>query len=201
MDDPGHEGTEAGKVWGKLEIASGEGETSASFSGTINKEGGFDPYDDLPMKATLVSEGDKIHEISSNKVTATVYPRTTNSIAPDLATAVSWYGDFTGTSTYSAASYSLSQNTAFITITATFESESLITTSGKSVNVSFETSPNAISNDRSAAIITTMSGGKAIATGVTGVPGGSIVLDYDNLTVSWDTDGVPGDDVYKHFLK
>ena len=191
LNDPDHDGEEAGKVWGKLPIDPADvGKTSASFSGPIYKEGGFDPYDDLPMKATLVSEGDKIHEISSNKVTATVYPQTTNSIAPDLATAVSWYGDFTGTSTYSAASYSLSQNSAFITITVTFDEASGIATTAKDVTLSFKTNPNATSNDRTATISKLAENN--YVTGVLAVPGGSPVLDYDNLSVSWDG-------IYKYF--
>ena len=118
LNDPDHDGEEAGKVWGKLPIDPEDvGKTSASFSGTIKKAVGFTPYDELPMKATLVSAADKIHVRDlpdDEKVTSTVYPTGSNSIAPDLATAVSWYGDFTGTSTYGAANYALSQGSAFI---------------------------------------------------------------------------------------
>ena len=107
------DGGDAGKVWGRLDIDPGDvGTTSATFSGDIYKEPGFTPYDDLPMKATLVSAGDEIHATSDNKVTATVYP--TDAVAPDLATAVSLYSDFTATSTYGEKNYSLSQGSTFV---------------------------------------------------------------------------------------
>ena len=107
------DGVDAGKVWGRLDIDPGDvGTTSATFSGDIYKEPGFTPYDDLPMKATLVSAGDEIHATSDNKVTATVYP--TDAVAPDLATAVSLYSDFTATSTYGEKNYSLSQGSTFV---------------------------------------------------------------------------------------
>lgn len=110
-------------IKGVLDIQSGTGTASATFSGDLTYSGEGSPAADLALTATLVSaqQADGT-EVTINATTGAVtvnYP--TTAYCADVATAVQKYSNLTGTSTYSAKSFSLAQQTAFLNFEITFE--------------------------------------------------------------------------------
>ena len=110
-------------IKGVLDIQIGTGTTSATFSGDLTYSGEGSPAADLALTATLVSaqQADGT-EVTINATTGAVtvnYP--TTAYCADVATAVQKYSNLTGTSTYSAKSFSLAQQTAFLNFEITFE--------------------------------------------------------------------------------
>lgn len=109
-------------IKGVLDIQSGATTTSATFSGDLTYTGDA-PAADLELTATLVSaQQTDGSEITVNATTGAVtvnYP--TTAYCADVATAVQKYSNLTGTSTYSAKSFSLAQQTAFLNFEITFE--------------------------------------------------------------------------------
>lgn len=98
--------------------SSDEGKSSgATFEGSIEYTGDA-PAADLTIKATLVGSSNVGVQITDGKVTGMTYP--INAYCADVATAVQKYSNLTGTSTYSAKSFTLSQNTAFLNFEITF---------------------------------------------------------------------------------
>lgn len=95
-------------ILGILDITSGVGETSATFSGTLYYRGGGTPPDDLSLTAKLVSQ---------NQVNK--YPE--DEYLESVVKAVPLYSVLTGTSTYGAKSFTLTQQTAFLNFVITFE--------------------------------------------------------------------------------
>ena len=83
-------------------VTGGEGLSSAYFSGILTYTGSGDPDPDLELTATLRSAGQPWPVDYSSAV------------APTLAEAVRDYSVMTGTSTYGAMNFSLSQKSAFI---------------------------------------------------------------------------------------
>ncbi len=110
-------------IKGVLEIQTGTGAASATFSGDLTYSGLGTPASDLSLTATLVSaqQADG-SEVTINATTGAVtvnYP--TTSYCADVATAVQKYSNLTGTSTYGSKSFSLTQQTAFLNFVITFE--------------------------------------------------------------------------------
>lgn len=110
-------------IKGTLNIQTGTGTTSATFSGDLTYSGEGSPAADLALTATLVSaqQADGT-EVTINATTGAVtvnYP--TTAYCADVATAVQKYSNLTGTSTYSAKTFSLAQQTAFLNFEITFE--------------------------------------------------------------------------------
>lgn len=103
---------------GALTLKAGdEGKTSgATFEGSLTYTGA-DPADDLALKATLVGSNNVGIGITDGKVTGITYP--TTAFCSDVNDAVEKYSLLTGTSTYAARSFSLSQGTAFLNFTLT----------------------------------------------------------------------------------
>ena len=101
---------------GALTLKAGdEGKTSgATFEGSLTYTGA-DPADDLEIKATLVGASNAGIGITDGKVTGITYPA--DSYCSDVNDAVEKYSYLTGTSTYAARSFSLSQGTAFLNFT------------------------------------------------------------------------------------
>ncbi|MBQ6379471.1 MAG: hypothetical protein IJJ56_11860 [Prevotella sp.] len=105
-------------IKGALTLKSGdEGKTSgAIFEGSLTYTGDA-PADDLTLKATLVGSNNAGIAISEGKVTGINYP--TTAFCSDVNDAVEKYSLLTGTSTYAARSFSLTQGTAFLNFSLT----------------------------------------------------------------------------------
>lgn len=103
---------------GALTLKDGDaGKASgATFEGTLTYTGA-DPADDLTLKATLVGSSNAGIGITDGKVTGITYP--TTAFCSDVNDAVGKYSLLTGTSTYAARSFSLSQGTAFLNFAVT----------------------------------------------------------------------------------
>ena len=99
-----------------------EGKASgATFTGTLEYTGA-DPSDDLGVKATLVGTANLGFTISSDGKAIEgdiVYPST--SFCSTVNDAVEKYSNLTGTSTYGARSFSLTQGTAFLNFSLTMK--------------------------------------------------------------------------------
>ena len=90
------------QISGTLTLTSGSGETSATFTGMLEYTGEGTPDPELSLTATLQSEGQ-------------TFPIDYYSaIAPTLADAVHNFSSIKGTGTFAAKSFSLSQESAFI---------------------------------------------------------------------------------------
>lgn len=98
---------------GALTLKAGDaGKTSgATFEGSLTYTGDA-PADDLTLKATLVGSSNAGIGITDGKVTGITYP--TDAFCSSVNDAVEKYSLLTGTSTYAARSFSLSQSTAFL---------------------------------------------------------------------------------------
>lgn len=109
-------------IKGVLDIQTGATTTSATFSGDLTYTGDA-PAADLELTATLVSaqqtDGSEVTINSTTNAVTVNYP--TTAYCADVATAVQKYSNLTGTSTYSAKSFSLAQQTAFLNFEITFE--------------------------------------------------------------------------------
>lgn len=108
-------------IYGVLENQSGGNTSSVTFSGNLYYEGSGDPAENLELTATLVSaQQENTSKISVNNGAVTVnYPNAT--YCSSVNEAVQEYSNLTGTSTYGAKSFSLSQQTAFLNFEITFE--------------------------------------------------------------------------------
>lgn len=104
---------------GTLTLKAGdEGKSSgATFEGSITYTGDA-PEGTTEIKATLVGSSNVGVQITDGKVTGVSYP--SNAYCDDVAETVQKYSNLTGTSTYSAKSFTLSQNTAFLNFEITF---------------------------------------------------------------------------------
>ena len=98
-------------ISGVLDMTSGVGETSATFSGNLTYTGAGDPADNLSLTATLVS--------AQQSGTELTYP--TDAYCATVNEAVQKYSKLTGTSTYGSQSFQLSQGTAFLNFKITFD--------------------------------------------------------------------------------
>lgn len=103
-------------IKGVLNIQTGTGTASATFSGDLTYSGSGTPASDLSLTATLVSaQQTDGSEVTINATTGAVtvnYP--SSAYCSSVNDAVQKYSNLTGTSTYSAKSFSLTQQTAFL---------------------------------------------------------------------------------------
>ena len=99
-------------IKGALTLKAGdESKTSgATFEGSLTYTGA-DPADDLVLKAMLVGSSNAGISITDGKVTGITFP--SDAFCTSVNDAVEKYSHLTGTSTYAARSFSLSQQTAF----------------------------------------------------------------------------------------
>ena len=110
-------------IQGVLDITDGVGSSSnATFSGELTYSGEGSPADDLALTATLVSAQQTVGtEVSVNDAGAVTVNYPTTAYCADVATAVQKYSNLTGTSTYGAKTFTLTQQTAFLNFVITFE--------------------------------------------------------------------------------
>jgi hypothetical protein len=108
-------------ISGVLSIQTGTGTASATFSGDLTYTGAA-PTASTSLTATLVSaqqtDGAEVTINPTTKAVTVNYP--TTAYCADVATAVQKYSRLTGTSTYGAKSFSLTQQTAFLNFEITF---------------------------------------------------------------------------------
>lgn len=108
-------------VKGVLDITGGTGTTSATFSGDLTVSGGGTVDPNLSLTATLVSAQQTVGtEVSVSESGAVTVNYPTTAYCTDVATAVQQYSWLTGSSTYGAKSFTLSQQTAFLNFVISF---------------------------------------------------------------------------------
>lgn len=133
-------------ISGVMDIQTGAGTASATFSGSLTYTGGGTPASDLTLNATLVSaqqtDGVEV-TIAANKTVTVNYG---TALCADVNTAVQKYSLLTGTSTYGSKSFSLTQQTAFLNFAITLNDG---TSSGDNVTV---TVANVGGSDRTGSI-------------------------------------------------
>ena len=111
-------------IQGVLDLKSGdEGKTSdATFSGTLTYSGSGSPSDGLSLTATLVSAQQTVgSQVSVDGVGAVTVNYPTAAYCTSVNDAVQQYSKLTGTSTYGAKAFSLTQQTAFLNFVITFD--------------------------------------------------------------------------------
>ena len=109
-------------IKGTLDIQTGTGTASATFSGDLTYSGGGTPAADLSLTATLVSAQQTVGtEVSVNDAGAVTVNYPTTAYCTSVNDAVQKYSNLTGTSRYDTKSFSLAQNTAFLNFEITFE--------------------------------------------------------------------------------
>ena len=109
-------------ISGVLALTSGSGTGKGVFSGNLSYSGEGSPDTNLALTATLVSDQQSVNtevSIDANGAVTVNYP--TTSYCSDVATAVQKYSRLTGTSTYGDKAFTLSQQTAFLNFSITFE--------------------------------------------------------------------------------
>lgn len=109
-------------ISGVLALTSGSGTGKGVFSGNLSYSGEGSPDTNLALTATLVSDQQSVNtevSIDANGAVTVNYP--TTSYCSDVATAVQKYSRLTGTSTYGDKAFTLSQQTAFLNFSVTFE--------------------------------------------------------------------------------
>ena len=158
-------------VSGTLDMTSAAGQTSATFSGNLTYTGsGEQPAEDLELTATLVS--------AQQSGTELTYP--TDAYCATVDEAVQKYSKLTGTGTYGAKTFALSQGTAFLNFKITFADG---TTDGTTI-------PAVVKNDDtelcSANVTTTTVDGKVVAYFVLPVAGGTTLT---NATIAMGSKG------------
>ena len=109
-------------ISGVLDIQSGQGTASATFSGELIYSGEGSPASNLALDATLVSfqqeEDVQVLINSSSKAVQVQYP--TNTYCASVNDAVQQYSHLTGESTFAQKSFSLTQQSAFLNFEINF---------------------------------------------------------------------------------
>ena len=117
-------------IKGVLDIQTGATTASATFSGNLTYSGEGSPADDLALTATLVSAQQTVGtQVSVDAAGAVTVNYPTNAYCSSVNDAVEQYSNLTGTSTYSAKSFTLNQQTAFLNFAITFEDGTVASTS------------------------------------------------------------------------
>ena len=144
-------------ISGVLTLKSGdEGKSSgATFVGDLTYTGEDSPASDLPLNAVLVGTNNKGWNIEDDK--ATTFSYLNSAYCADVNEAVEEYSLLMGSSTYSAKSFTLKQQTAFLNFEITFEDG---TTTGTTLSAVVSNNGSAIAT---ANVTTTTVGGKVVA--------------------------------------
>ena len=110
-------------IQGVLDLQDGgAGEArNVTFSGELTYLGSGSPADDLSLTATLVSAQQTGTQVSVNAAGAVTVNYPTTAYCSSINDAVQQYSHLTGTSTYGARAFTLTQQTAFLNFVITFE--------------------------------------------------------------------------------
>ena len=111
-------------IQGVLDLQDGgAGETNnVTFSGELTYDGSGSPADNLQLTATLVSAQQTVGtQVSVNAAGAVTVNYPTTAYCSSINDAVQKYSNLTGTSTYGAKAFTLTQQTAFLNFEITFE--------------------------------------------------------------------------------
>ncbi len=111
-------------IQGVLDLQAGdEGKASgATFSGDLKYSGEGSPADNLQLTATLVSAQQTVGtQVSVNAAGAVTVNYPTTAYCSSINDAVQQYSNLTGSSTYGARAFTLTQQTAFLNFEITFE--------------------------------------------------------------------------------
>lgn len=109
-------------IQGVLTASVGVSTTSCTFTGELTYTGSGTPADDLSLTATLVSMqqyGTSRISVDGNGAVTVNYP--TTAYCTTVNDAVQKYSNLTGTSTFGAKSFALTQHTAFLNFEIQFE--------------------------------------------------------------------------------
>lgn len=162
-------------IKGVLDIQTGAGRASATFSGNLSYSGTGSPADNLELTATLVSAQQSNHvSVDANKVVTVNYPymvisagyiisdSSNNPFCTSVDDAVQKYSRLTGTSTYGAKSFTLTQQTAFLNFEITFLGE-VVEDTKLNTTVNGSNSNTNLIILHSADVTTTTESGKVVA--------------------------------------
>ena len=109
-------------IKGVLNIQTGMGTASATFSGDLTYSSSGTPASDLSLTATLVSAQQNVGtEVSVDAAGAVTVNYPSTAYCSSVNDAVQKYSNLTGTSTYGSKSFMLSQQTAFLNFVITFK--------------------------------------------------------------------------------
>lgn len=107
-------GENADKLYGYLNLVSGVGETQAHYEGSLFCADDFTATASTPVTLALVGPKDQLYHPAGGKLGSPVYPE--NGYAESLADAVEKFSCFTGSGAFGDETFTLSQQTAFLTI-------------------------------------------------------------------------------------
>lgn len=156
-------------ISGTLTLKTGAGENNATFEGNLTYTGEGSPAPDLELKAYLKSTSDAMTSMSYNSAE---YP--TSAITATTAEAVQKYSHFTGTSTFAAKSFTVSQQSTFLNFIMTFEDA---TKAGDVLDIYINSGTGTM---RTGSATATVSGSDVMALFVAVVPAGTVL---NNATV------------------
>ncbi|MCR5159925.1 MAG: hypothetical protein K6D37_12490 [Prevotella sp.] len=111
-------------IKGVLDLKAGDAgkATGATFSGELTYSGSGSPADNLSLTATLVSAQQTVGtQVSVDAAGAVTVNYPTAAYCATISDAVQQYSRLTGTSTYGAKAFTLTQQTAFLNFAITFE--------------------------------------------------------------------------------
>ena len=168
-------------IQGILDLKDGdEGKTSeATFSGDLTYTGSGSPADDLELTATLVSAQQTVGtQVSVDGAGAVTVNYPTSAYCTSINDAVQQYSNLTGTSTYDAGTFTLTQQTAFLNFVITFNDG---TTSGTEFSAVVSNNGSAICT---ANVTTTTESANVVAKFVLPVASGTVL---SNATVKMGT--------------
>ena len=147
-------------IQGVLNITAGVGESSgATFSGDLTYSGSGSPSDGLSLTATLVSAQQTVgNQVSVDGAGAVTVNYPIAAYCTSVNDAVQQYSKLTGTSTYGAKAFSLTQQTAFLNFVITFDDGT--TTSGTTLSAVVSNNSSTICK---ADVTTTTENGNVVA--------------------------------------
>ena len=109
-------------ISGVLDLQTGTGTASGTFSGVLTYTGEGYPAADLSLDATLVSAQQTLGaEVSVDDAGAVTVHYPSSFYCSSVSEAVQKFSDLKGTSTYGTKSFTLSQQTAFLNFEITFD--------------------------------------------------------------------------------
>ena len=156
-------------ISGTLTLKTGAGENNATFDGNLTYTGEGSPAPDLELKAYLKSTSDAMTSMSYDSAE---YP--TSAITATTAEAVQKYSHFTGTSTFAAKSFTVSQQSTFLNFIMTFDDA---TKAGDVLDININSGTGTM---RTGSTTATLSGSDVMALFVAVVPAGT---ELNNATV------------------